>query len=78
MLKIAFSPIYKYDLPLGHRFPMDKYELLPMQLLLEGSVSEDNFFHPVPLRDSEILLTRPHRISTPTHGHTGYDQIHHW
>ena len=57
MLKIAFSPIYKYDLPLGHRFPMDKYELLPMQLLLEGSVSEDNFFHPVPLSDSEILLT---------------------
>ena len=57
MLKIAFSEIYKYALPEGHRFPMLKYELLPEQLLYEGTVSEDNFFHPKQLTRAQILLT---------------------
>ena len=57
MLKIAFSPIYKYDLPAGHRFPMDKYELLPQQLLYEGTITPENFFEPHPLSDEDILLT---------------------
>ena len=33
MLKIAFDPIYKHQLKIGHRFPMEKYELLPENLL---------------------------------------------
>ena len=57
MLKIAFSPVYKYDLPAGHRFPMDKYDLLPEQLLYEGSITQDNFFNPNQLSDEQILLT---------------------
>ncbi len=57
MLKIAFSPIYKYELPDGHRFPMAKYELLPEQLLWEGTVSEGNFFHPELLTQDVALLT---------------------
>jgi acetoin utilization deacetylase AcuC-like enzyme len=57
MLKIAFSPIYKYELPVKHRFPMVKYELIPEQLLYEGTVSEDQFFHPDPLTEEEILWT---------------------
>ncbi|MCB9080217.1 MAG: histone deacetylase [Lewinellaceae bacterium] len=57
MLKIAFAPIYKYNLPEGHRFPMVKYELLPEQLLYEGTVREENFFAPEPLEESQILLT---------------------
>ena len=57
MLKIAFSPIYKYELPIGHRFPMDKYDLLPEQLLYEGSITQDNFFNPNQLSDEQILLT---------------------
>lgn len=57
MLKIAFSPIYKYQLPEGHRFPMIKYELVPEQLLYEGIVSESNFFHPSPLTEAQILQT---------------------
>jgi len=57
MLKIAFSPIYKYSLPPKHRFPMEKYELLPEQLLYEGTITEDSFFHPAPLNESTILLT---------------------
>ena len=57
MLKIAFSPIYKYELPPKHRFPMEKYELLPEQLLYEGLITEANFFHPPPLDEAQILLT---------------------
>ena len=57
MLKIAFSEIYKYQLPEGHRFPMEKYELLPEQLLYEGTISDDNLFKPTALNDADILLT---------------------
>jgi acetoin utilization deacetylase AcuC-like enzyme len=57
MLKIAFSPIYRYELPEGHRFPMAKYDLLPQQLLYEGSISEDVFFHPQPIEEKWILRT---------------------
>lgn len=46
MLKIAFHSIYKHPLPEGHRFPMEKYDLLPQQLLYEGTCSKDNFFEP--------------------------------
>jgi len=57
MLKIAFSRIYKYNLPEGHRFPMVKYELLPEQLIYEGTVTNENFFEPSKLNDDQILLT---------------------
>lgn len=46
MLKIAFHSIYKHPLPEGHRFPMEKYDLLPQQLLYEGTCTKDNFFEP--------------------------------
>jgi len=54
-LKIAHSPIYKYQLPDGHRFPMIKYELIPEQLIREGTITESDFFHPQALTDQEIL-----------------------
>ncbi len=57
MLKIAFSQIYKYDLPEKHRFPMEKYELLPEQLLYEGTVVPANFFNPGPIDERIILQT---------------------
>lgn len=57
MLKVAWSPIYKYPLPEGHRFPMAKYELLPEQLLYEGTLSESNFFQPEPVPEEVILWT---------------------
>lgn len=57
MLKIAYSPIYKYELPKDHRFPMIKYELIPEQLLYEGTVNEDQFFHPAALEERIILKT---------------------
>lgn len=36
---------------------MLKYELVPEQLLYEGTVTESNFFHPQPLDEPQILLT---------------------
>lgn len=57
MLSIAFSPIYKYSLPAGHRFPMEKYELLPEQLLYEGTITPAAFFHPDPISEAVILRT---------------------
>lgn len=46
MLPIAYHPIYKHPLPEGHRFPMIKYELLPQQLLHEGTAVESDFYTP--------------------------------
>lgn len=55
MLKIAYHPIYKHHLPDGHRFPMLKYELLPQQLLHEGTCKASNFFEPDFPDDDHIL-----------------------
>ena len=57
MLKIALSPIFAHPLPEGHRFPMEKYSLLPEQLLFEGTVTDSNFFTPQSLDDELILTT---------------------
>lgn len=57
MLKIAFSEIYKHHLPPGHRFPMEKYSLLPEQLLYEGIAESANFFEPGILEDHWVLST---------------------
>lgn len=46
MLKVAFHSDYVHPLPPGHRFPMEKYELLPAQLIREGVVEEEHFFAP--------------------------------
>lgn len=46
MFPIAFHPIYQHPLPEGHRFPMLKYELLPQQLVHEGTASEADFYEP--------------------------------
>lgn len=57
MVRIAWSPVYKYELPEGHRFPMAKYELIPEQLLYEGTVRDEHFFHPGSLSEEVALLT---------------------
>ncbi len=57
ILKIAYTPIYAHPLPEGHRFPMLKYELIPAQLLHEGSITEDNIFEPGICPDEIILWT---------------------
>lgn len=56
-IKIAFAPIYCHPLPEGHRFPMLKYELIPGQLLHEGTINESNLFVPTPCSSDTVLLT---------------------
>ena len=46
MYKIAWHPIYVHPVPDNHRFPMEKYELLPQQLKLQGLAEDNDFFEP--------------------------------
>jgi acetoin utilization deacetylase AcuC-like enzyme len=57
MLKVAWSESYAHPLPGGHRFPMEKYNLLPEQLLYEGTLNPDNFFTPDLIDERWILST---------------------
>jgi acetoin utilization deacetylase AcuC-like enzyme len=57
LIKIAYSPIYAHPLPEGHRFPMLKYELIPGQLLHEGTITQDNLFAPSPCTEDVVLWT---------------------
>lgn len=57
MLKIAYANNYCHPLPEGHRFPMEKYELLPEQLLYEGTIKPENLFAPKPMQVEKVLTT---------------------
>ena len=46
MYKVAFHPIYVHPVPKNHRFPMEKYELLPQQLVYEGVIEKSQLFAP--------------------------------
>ena len=64
MLEIAYYPIYKHNLPEGHRFPMEKYDLLPQQLLYEGTCKEENFFKPeIPNNKYFFMVHDPEYVS---------------
>lgn len=69
-MRIAYSPIYRYELPPKHRFPMEKYTLLPEQLLYEGTITKASFFSPEPLSEAAILRTHTvdywHKLKTNT------------
>lgn len=49
--------MFAHSLPEGHRFPMEKYDLLPEQLLYEGTITSENLFAPEPLQQKYILET---------------------
>ncbi|MEQ9441632.1 MAG: histone deacetylase [Cyclobacteriaceae bacterium] len=81
MLKIAWSDIYAHPLPENHRFPMIKYNLLPEQLLYEGTITEENLFTPHPLEEKYIINThnatywqrlRQQELSRPEIRKTGF------
>ncbi len=57
MLKIAYHSTYAHPLPANHRFPMSKYDLIPGQLLHEGTITPDNLFEPGYVSEEDILLT---------------------
>lgn len=62
MLSIAYHPIYQLPLPKGHRFPMEKYDLLPKQLMHEGTCSPADFFCPEKI-DRHII----ERVHSPSY-----------
>ena len=55
LIPIAFDPTYRLPLAENHRFPMEKYELLPQQLLLEGTCEPEDFFVPQAAKMSQVL-----------------------
>ena len=57
MIRVAWHPLYNHPLPAGHRFPMEKYDLIPEQLQYEGTLRSEHFFEPNPLDEETILLT---------------------
>ena len=57
MLRIAYHPAYIHPVREGHRFPMLKYELIPLQLLHEGLVPAEAFFQPELAAEDVILAT---------------------
>jgi acetoin utilization deacetylase AcuC-like enzyme len=57
MLKVAWTEAYVLPLPLTHRFPMSKYEVLPLQLLHEGTLTSASIFSPEPVSPQLILQT---------------------
>jgi acetoin utilization deacetylase AcuC-like enzyme len=54
---IAYDPMYAHCLPEGHRFPMLKYELIPGQLLHEGTINPNNLHAPEKCPDEVVLIT---------------------
>ena len=54
-IPIAYHHIYRLPLPENHRFPMEKYELLPQQLLLEGTCEPSDFFTPTKVALENVL-----------------------
>ena len=56
-LYVAWDPLYRHPLPDGHRFPMEKYDLIPEQLNYEGTTISGNYYRPGKLDEETILLT---------------------
>lgn len=64
MSPLVFDPIYsQLDLPIRHRFPIEKYQGIKDQLIFKG-VAESNFHRPKPLEPSELI-----RVLDPTYIH---------
>ena len=57
MLRIAHDIIYRHPLEKNHRFPMEKYDLIPIQLIKENTCNSNNFFVPKNLKDQDVLNT---------------------
>ncbi|WP_010135974.1 histone deacetylase family protein [Ochrovirga pacifica] len=55
MLKIAYHPCYEHPLKKGHRFPMEKYDLIPKQLMYEGTCDFENFFKPLKANFCDLI-----------------------
>lgn len=64
MIPLVFDPIYsQLDLPVRHRFPIQKYQGIKDQLIKRG-VSESAFHRPKPLTSSELTRVLDPRYIT--------------
>ena len=54
-MKIAYHSCYEHPLKTGHRFPMEKYDLLPKQLMHEGTCTALDFFEPSQVKIEHLL-----------------------
>ena len=54
---IAFDKTFKLDLPSGHRFPMNKYKLLPEEIINSGTATKIDFFKPTLPKKKDLLIT---------------------
>lgn len=65
---LAWSPKYCHPLPAAHRFPMEKYELVPDQLLHEGVIQANNIHVPQAIDEAITILTHDaeywHKLKT--------------
>ncbi len=55
MIKLAFSDKYIYKLPDGHRFPIEKYELVKEQLIYEGTIAAEQIYDPDLVHEDLVL-----------------------
>lgn len=55
MLTISWNRLYRHPLPAGHRFPMEKYDLIPEQLIYEGTIQQANLFDPGEAKQEDLL-----------------------
>ncbi|MCB9235752.1 MAG: histone deacetylase [Bacteroidia bacterium] len=56
MIRLSTSEKYRIELPEGHKFPMQKYELIRQQLEYEGAIKPEQVFHPEFITDEVIEL----------------------
>ena len=67
-MKIFYHPIYAHPLPENHRFPMAKYELIPAQLLHEGTLEPNQIIAPGTCPDEWITAVHTteylHKLNT--------------
>jgi acetoin utilization deacetylase AcuC-like enzyme len=52
---VFFDPTYIHPVPEGHKFPMEKYDLIPKQLLYEGVISEEQLISPEEIALENVL-----------------------
>ncbi|HHG85271.1 MAG TPA: histone deacetylase [Bacteroidetes bacterium] len=61
MIRLSYSEKFPIPLPAGHRFPIQKYQLVREQLLYEGVIAAKQLFSPTFIEDQIIHLTHcPH------------------
>jgi acetoin utilization deacetylase AcuC-like enzyme len=55
MIWVAYDDCYAHGLPAGHRFPMLKYELIPEQLIYEGTLDPNWINAPQQAKAEDVL-----------------------